>query len=1725
MAQLKDSVVSGNLRVTDTTFTDTLQATTGNISNSEWKAFTIKRTTTNGAGVHFENSNGYLGAIGMNAVNGTLKRWKTDQSTSYEIIDRSLVRNNTAKGSLGWTSASADTVIPTVNTIAYWDGAYSGTSSNLTYCVKGAFGSIITKNLGTSTSTFLRNDGEWATPVGTTYSAGTGLSLSGTTFNHSNSVTAGTAKGDDSKTLTFGGTFTIPSVTYDAQGHITAKGTTTMTMPSNPNTDTKVKVTSNTTTKAYLIGTTSTPDGSAVEGIADTGVYLDSTAGKLTTGTLQSNGNITLYKASGDSPALIFQRGTMIDNLNDWKIYVSGGGLYFAQSTANASSETWTNKMYFHPSDGNLYVGSTKVSLNGHTHDYSKVSFTQTLASGTEIGSITIDGTATTLYCQTNTDTKVTSSANHYTPSTASGSDISKSASGATAAWSIDVVKGVTLNTDGKGHVTGMSVTSGKIPANPVPSNNVTGSGTSGYLTKWNGTNTITSGPQLGSSTLTYLRNDGTWAEPVRTAFSSDDSSDFASYAWHKFAEITTTKINADYVITFLVSKTWSDSTVKQSGILTAHLRTGGTPTFSTENSNFNWLVAGVDINVADFVMVYINTENTSCKVELWYKQTARYDGWIFTVLKEHSRRDNIDEWTLFSASGHGSASYTTGSGNPIVSSISQTLTSGIKYKTLYDASLANNNVSSGSIAYPSTFNITDKSDRIMVRLEGQINSNGNIGSSWYVKNYDTSGTQTGQKGIKMSMAKDGTLTYSVDEAAAFRTAIGAGTSSLTIGTTATTAAAGNHTHGNITNGGALQTTDITIASGDKLVVTDSSDSNKVARTSIAFGSSETSFLRNDGSWATPVGTTYTAGNHLSLSSNQFSIASYCKTITDWNSATTNGWYMGSSVTNAPSTAWWFGRVIAHNAKYCLQEAWAFSSGSNTDARYLSHKLRWFKSNTWGNWVDFSIYHVGANNRTVMSDGNGLLFTTPTSNAWAQGLNYNNTSGTQIGFIGAYGGGVDTLSRFDIGVAYSDPWFRVGNGNVTIYDNGTTGPKIILRDRIGTDAYLQYSVIASDNSENTRNVIKCASYDTNGTGLIIGQSTGGLTIIGAGDKVGQFEKAVLSTDKNPYGTTAWSYGTENLVNISDVNIYFVTGANGMSDTAFTDWTNLKTVILDSSGSLIPSITNKGSIGTSAYMWNSAYINTIYENGTSLANKYASKTHSHDYVPIATVSTSTDADTLFSETQWVNWNTTTAITTTHMPTTNYGLLLVKASPGPQVFFPDTGTGIYMRKKASGSAATEWMGITGTAGNTYNLANFYNSTTSRTANTVLAAPNGSVGAATFRQLVAADIPDLSGSYLPLSGGTLTGDLTFSGFANATADADRHIFFKHNTANRICTNDNFKYNPYHNRLYCGAINRALIGTQVQQGQDQGSGVTNRYKPSAWKYNAGIKTLANGDTIVIQIPKDGISYGIWISVDNGTTYYPVASSGSLRLQTQFTEGHFVELVFRSSGQVTGYPISGAAQTAPLPENGGCWVVINYYDTDTKVRQTLTSGNSDRPILLSHATTSSSTTNVDNVSYRNNTIFANTATGAITAGAFLTTSGFTAPVMKCIYSNDSTTSSTVTIVRTSITDFEFFVVIVTDNTGSSWESIGTHWLPARTGIHHVMFNNGAAPTATGGYNHLMDGAIQISQVGESGQDLSFMVIRPNVAISTSGGSSVTTDTSQNLRIMRVYGIKAFPTL
>lgn len=53
--------------------------------------------------------------------------------------------------------------------------------------------------------------------------------------------------------------------------------------------------------------------------------------------------------------------------------------------------------------------------------------------------------------------------------------------------------------------------------------------------------------------------------------------------------------------------------------------------------------------------------------------------------------------------------------------------------------------------------------------------------------------------------------------------------------------------------------------------------------------------------------------------------------------------------------------------------------------------------------------------------------------------------------------------------------------------------------------------------------------------------------------------------------------------------------------------------------------------------------------------------------------------------------------------------------------------------------------------------------------------------------------------------------------------------------------------------------------------------------------------------------------------------------------------------------------------------------NTDTKTRQTLYSSNYNLPLLMSYQTITNTTTYVDNITYRNNSIYANPSTGTIT--------------------------------------------------------------------------------------------------------------------------------------------------
>ena len=95
-----------------------------------------------------------------------------------------------------------------------------------------------------------------------------------------------------------------------------------------------------------------------------------------------------------------------------------------------------------------------------------------------------------------------------------------------------------------------------------------------------------------------------------------------------------------------------------------------------------------------------------------------------------------------------------------------------------------------------------------------------------------------------------------------------------------------------------------------------------------------------------------------------------CTTITDWNSATTNGWYMGNNATNAPtsgSNVWYFGEVVAHNTNYVIQTVYQFTA--STDAKAIPKYIRAKTNGTWGAWTNVTVAKAVPSN-AVFTDTN-----------------------------------------------------------------------------------------------------------------------------------------------------------------------------------------------------------------------------------------------------------------------------------------------------------------------------------------------------------------------------------------------------------------------------------------------------------------------------------------------------------------------------------------------------------------------------------------------------------------------------------------------------------------------------------------------------------------------------------------------------------------------------------
>lgn len=90
-----------------------------------------------------------------------------------------------------------------------------------------------------------------------------------------------------------------------------------------------------------VTGNPVTTSGTLTVALASGYELLNSNSTQTIAGEKKFTSPVTLYTASGDSPMLIFQRGTLTDTYNDWGIVDSGGFLYFKQR--GSGSTDWSD--------------------------------------------------------------------------------------------------------------------------------------------------------------------------------------------------------------------------------------------------------------------------------------------------------------------------------------------------------------------------------------------------------------------------------------------------------------------------------------------------------------------------------------------------------------------------------------------------------------------------------------------------------------------------------------------------------------------------------------------------------------------------------------------------------------------------------------------------------------------------------------------------------------------------------------------------------------------------------------------------------------------------------------------------------------------------------------------------------------------------------------------------------------------------------------------------------------------------------------------------------------------------------------------------------------------------------------------------------------------------------------------------------------------------------------
>lgn len=250
------------------------------------------------------------------------------------------------------------------------------------------------------------------------------------------------------------------------------------------------------------------------------------------------------------------------------------------------------------------------------------------------------------------------------------------------------------------------------------------------------------------------------------------------------------------------------------------------------------------------------------------------------------------------------------------------------------------------------------------------------------------------------------------------------------------------------------------------------------------------------------------------------------------------------------------------------------------------------------------------------------------------------------------------------------------------------------------------------------------------------------------------------------------------------------------------------------------------------------------------------------------------------------------------------------------------------------------------------------------------------------------DISTAYLKLAGGTVTGDLivsksggfNYTGMQNATTNANRNVWFSDaNNRGKPVYNDKFKYNPSTDILTVGSITgnatTATTATKALQDED-GNVIKNTY----FKNTGG--TISGTTIINAELQADSISAGN--VVVNGVTRFNNTVYGNLTgtadVAVKDDEGNTI------SSYIKSLSIDGKVITITKGDDTTSTITTQDTNTDTLVTQAYSTTNNSYPILLSATAGITSTSSRGaKTAILNNGIYANPNMSQLTAtGGFV---------------------------------------------------------------------------------------------------------------------------------------------